>query len=184
MTPDDVRSAAARFPRGLDVFYEIPIDGDPAALVAAIARAGGKAKVRSGGVTTDAFPEARDLARFIVTCVRSAVPFKATAGLHHPLRATYRLTYAADSPRGEMFGFLNVLLAGVFARAGLAAESVAELLTEREAAAFRFGTAGIEWRGWHVGTDAVAHARNALVVSFGSCSFQEPIEELEGLGLL
>jgi hypothetical protein len=183
-TPDAVRAAAARLPRELAVFYEVPIDNDPAQLVAAIAAVGGKAKVRAGGVTADAFPQAEDLARFIATCADAAVPFKATAGLHHPLRATYRLTYDANSPRSEMFGFVNVLLAAAFARAGLSASAVAELLDEREWAAFRFLADAVEWRGQRVGITALSETRVSLALSFGSCSFSEPIEELVALGLL
>ncbi|MDQ3951273.1 MAG: hypothetical protein M3282_13145, partial [Gemmatimonadota bacterium] len=167
-----------------DVFYEIPIDSDPGPLVAAISRVGGKAKVRTGGVTADAFPRAADLARFIVTCAEAAVPFKATAGLHHPLRATYRLTYDPDSPRGEMFGFVNVLLAAAFARFGLGTDAAVDLLLERSRAALRFSTDGVEWRDRRVGIGALAATRGALALSFGSCSFTEPIEELEALGLL
>jgi hypothetical protein len=183
-SPDDVRAAAARRPKDVDVFYEIPIEHDPEQLVAAIARAGGRAKVRTGGVTADAFPRADDLARFIVTCARAAVPFKATAGLHHPLRATYGLTYDADSPRGEMFGFVNVLVGAAFARAGLETTEVAELLAERNATAFRFLTDAVEWRNSRVGMDALTETRATLALSFGSCSFTEPIEELGALGLL
>jgi hypothetical protein len=182
-SPDDVRAAAARLPKELDVFYEIPIADDPGQLVAAIARAAGNAKVRTGGVTADAFPRTADLARFIVTCAHAAVPFKATAGLHHPLRGTYRLTYDADSPPGEMFGFVNVLLAAAFARAGLAASDVAELLEERTPTAFRFLSDGVGWRGHGVSMNALVETRAALALSFGSCSFTEPIEELEALGL-
>jgi hypothetical protein len=182
--PDDVRAASARLPSEIDVFYEIPVANDPAPLLAAIARVGGKAKVRTGGVTEDAFPRVEDLARFIVTCARAAVPFKATAGLHHALRATYRLTYDADSPRGEMFGFLNVLLGAAFARDELTAHVVAAVLVERDPSAFRFTADGAEWRGRRISARAVAETRGALALSFGSCSFTEPIEELSALGLL
>ena len=91
----------------------------PAPLVAAIARRGGRAKMRTGGVTAEAFPTAAQVLRFLRACTEARVPFKATAGLHHPLRAEYRLTYAPDSPRGTMFGFLNVFLTAVLLRHGL-----------------------------------------------------------------
>jgi hypothetical protein len=182
--PHEVNAAAAKLPRNLDVFYEIPIDGDPAQLLAAVARARSKAKVRTGGVAPDAFPPLADLARFIVRSARAAVPFKATAGLHHPLRATYPLTYETDSPRAEMFGFVNVLLAAAFAHAGLDVDDVAEALAEREVDSFRFGGGGVEWRGRRVGTAALAETRGTLALSFGSCSFAEPMAELHQLGLL
>jgi hypothetical protein len=181
---DDVVAAARRLPPQLDVFYEVPIDTDPAPLVAVIGRVGGKAKVRTGGVTSDAFPHAMDVARFIVACARAGVPFKATAGLHHAIRASYRLTYDEHSPRGEMFGFLNVLVASVFAHTGLGAPEVSDILAERDAGAFRFLPDAVEWGGRQVTREAVAQARVSLALSFGSCSFTEPIEELRTLGLL
>ncbi len=109
-TPEDVAAGMAAF-SGLEVYFEIPHGDDPAALMAALAEHGGRAKIRSGGVTGDAFPTAAEVARFIVAASSAGVPFKATAGLHHPLRGDYRLTYEDDSPEGTMHGFLNVFLA-------------------------------------------------------------------------
>jgi hypothetical protein len=183
-TPADIVVIPDALPKHVDVFYEIPIDVDPKPFIAAIARAGGSAKARTGGVTADAFPSAADLSRFIVTCVRAGVPFKATAGLHHPLRASYRLTYEPDSPRGEMFGFLNVLLAAAFARGGAAGTEISELLTERDPRAIRFDADGVAWRDHRVSASALAEARRTVALSFGSCSFIEPMKELRELGLL
>ena len=84
--------------------------------LAVLSAAGARAKVRTGGVTEGAFPASHALARFIQSCADAGVPFKATAGLHHPLRGEYRLTYEPGSPHGMMFGFLNVFLAAAFAR--------------------------------------------------------------------
>jgi hypothetical protein len=183
-TPADVRAAASTLPKDLVAFYEIPIDDDPDPLVAAIARVGGRAKVRTGGTTEAVFPAAPDLARFIVACARAAVPFKATAGLHHALRGEYRLTYEPDSPRSEMFGFLNLLLAAAFAAVGLGPTDVVEVLTEANRSAFRFEKDGVTWRGRHMPIDSLAETRAILALSFGSCSFNEPIDELKALGLL
>jgi hypothetical protein len=183
-TAGEVAAAAVELPKDVDVFYEIPIADDPAELIAAIARTGAKAKVRTGGVTAEAFPPARNLARFIVACVQAGVPFKATAGLHHPLRATYRLTYDSDSPRGEMFGFVNVLLAAAFASNALSVDEVEALLVERDVAAMRFDAEGVSWRQQRVAVRQLAAARGAVALSFGSCSFTEPIAELKELGLL
>ena len=82
------------------------------------------------GITKDAFPKTSELIRFLRGCVQAGLPFKATAGLHHPLRAEYRLTYAPDSPTGVMFGFLNLFLATAFLRAGMAESEAARLLEE------------------------------------------------------
>jgi hypothetical protein len=171
-------------PPYLQAYVEVPIGADPAALVAAIGRAGGRAKVRTGGVTTDAFPPAAHLVRFIQACLSAKVPFKATAGLHHPLRAEHRLTYEPDSVRGSMFGFLNVFLATAFMADGLDDRSAAALLEEGDGSSIRFDDSGVEWKGRRLGLDAIRQSREAGIVSFGSCSFTEPIGDLESLGLL
>jgi hypothetical protein len=171
-------------PRWVQGYVEIPLDRDPAPLVAAIARHGARAKARTGGVTADAFPTAAALVRFIRACTDRGVPFKATAGLHHPLRAEYRLTYAPDSSKGTMFGFLNVFLAAAFIRHGLSDAEAEQLLEERSPGAFRFSDGGIEWRGHSLDPAALHEARAGGIVAFGSCSFEEPLGELRGLGWL
>jgi hypothetical protein len=146
--------------------------------VAAIAGACGRAKARTGGVTPDAFPEPATLLRFLRAVTAARVPFKLTAGLHHPLRAEYRLTYAPDSPRGTMYGFLNVFLTAAFLRAGLPDAEAVKLLGERSAGAFRFMPDAIEWRGHRVDRATIAATRTEGIGGFGSCSFTEPVGEL------
>ena len=174
----------AAVPRWAQVYVEIPLDRDPAPLVAAIARHGARAKARTGGVTPEAFPPAADVLRFLRACTAAGVPFKATAGLHHPLRAEYRLTYAADSARATMFGFLNLFLAAAFLRQGLADAEALRLLEERAPDAFRFTPEAIEWRGHRLDRAALGAARAEGIVAFGSCSFTEPVGELRGMGVL
>ena len=171
-------------PRWVQAYVEIPLDRDPAPLVAAIARHGARAKARTGGVTRDAFPSADALARFLRACATAGVPFKATAGLHHPLRAEYRLTYAPDSAKGTMFGFLNVFLAAALIRQGLSEAETEQLLEERSPGAFRFSDGGIEWRGHRLEPTALHEARAGGIVAFGSCSFEEPLGELRAMGVL
>ena len=166
-------------PRWAQAYVEIPLDRDPAPLVAAIARRGGRAKARTGGVTPDAFPPAEAVARFLRACTDAGVPFKVTAGLHHPLRAEYRLTYAPDSPRGTMFGFLNVFLAAAFlqARDGRTRTRSA---CWRSAHPRRSGSPPTPSNGAGTGwTGARSRRRGrAGIVAFGSCSFTEPVSEL------
>jgi hypothetical protein len=171
-------------PSSFQTYIEIPIDRDPSHLIAAIGQGGRRAKVRTGGVTPEAFPQTGDLIRFLRETVRLAVPFKATAGLHHPLRAAYRLTYAEDSPSVTMFGFLNLLLAVAFLRSGMEEPDVARVLEEGEPDAFQANDAGITWRNRRLGLKALSDARRLGMISFGSCSFTEPIAELEALHLL
>jgi hypothetical protein len=171
-------------PRWVQPYVEIPLTRDPAPLVAAIARRGARAKARTGGVTADAFPAPADLLRFLRACTGAGVPFKATAGLHHPLRAEYRLTYAPDSPRGTMFGFLNLFLVAAFLQQGMGDGDALRLLDERSPEAFRFGPDLIEWLDHRLTRAAVVAARAHGIVSFGSCSFTEPVDEARHLGWL
>lgn len=180
----EIRTLKAALPSWVTAYIEIPIDGDPAPLVGAIGESRLRAKVRTGGVTADAFPTAIDLARFLSACVEADVPLKATAGLHHPIRATYRLTYAPDSASGTMYGFLNVMLATAALRAGATLDDGVQLLEETDITAFTFETDAVRWRTWRLATADLLAARQHGAVSFGSCSFREPLDDLAGLGLL
>jgi len=182
-SPDAVAAAMRAVPEELDRYVEIPIDGDPTALVRAIGAAGAYAKVRTGGTSPDAFPVSDDLVRFLVVCVRHGVPFKATAGLHHPLRGEYPLTYEPNAAAGRMYGFLNVFLASAFLKEGMSAPDARQLLEEQDAASVRFDRSGVAWRGHRLGIEQLLAART-MVKSFGSCSFREPIDDLGEIGLL
>ncbi len=165
------------------VFVELPVRDDPEPLVAAVAAQGMRAKVRTGGVTVEAFPAADDVARFLLTCARHGVMMKATAGLHHPLRGEYALTYEPHAARGAMFGYLNVFLAASFARRGKTPDTLAQLLDERDIRAFRATDAGVSWRDHTLSTKTLAADRAGFAVSFGSCSFREPLDDLSALPL-
>jgi hypothetical protein len=171
-------------PESLQAYVEIPVNTDPAALVKAVAQRRGRAKIRSGGVTPDAFPAAADVARFIDVCLQAGVPFKATAGLHHAMRGEYPLTYAPNSPRGTMFGFLNVFLASVLMAYGMDREKGTRLLEETSTFAIQISDVYIGWRGHQLDLGEVAAVRDRSIVSFGSCSFTEPIDDLTALGLI
>ncbi len=179
-----VASLLGQMPEYLEAYVEIPVDEDPTPLVRAIAEHGGRAKIRTGGVTPESFPSAAAIARFIAACVEAGVPFKATAGLHHPLRAVYPLTYAPDSPRGTMFGFLNLFLAAAFMSHGLNSTDAVRLLEESDPSSLRVTEETVEWRGRRLGAGEIAAARGRTIVSFGSCSFTEPLGDLAALGLL
>jgi hypothetical protein len=181
---DDIARARAILAREMEAYVELPVAGDPGRLVGAVGRAGMRAKVRTGGVTTDAFPEPADLTRFIASCVDAAVPFKATAGLHHPVRAEYRLTYAAASPTACMYGFLNLLLAAALLRAGASSAHAMQALEETDAHAIEFDDGGVSWRGRRVGVEQLAALRRDGAIAFGSCSFEEPLADLRRLALV
>jgi hypothetical protein len=183
-SPEAVERLLSRLPSDLQPYVEIPVTRDPAPLAAAVARSGGRLKVRTGGITLDAFPTAADLARFLRAARDAGVPFKATAGLHHPLRSEYRLTYEPGSACGIMFGFLNLFLATAFLGAGLEDAAAERLLEERDRGAFRFDGDGVEWRGHRLDLDRIRRTRESAIISFGSCSFTEPFDDLHSLGLL
>jgi hypothetical protein len=146
-----------------------------------VRRAGCFAKYRTGGVDPEAIPSISDLAAFIVACAERQLPFKVTAGLHHPVRAAHPLTYEPDAPHAVMHGFLNVFLAAAFARQGKC--EIEPILAETDPAAFCLKEHA-HWRDWSLGTEQIREGRQRFVHSVGSCSFDEPVQELKALGLL
>jgi hypothetical protein len=183
-SPDDANEALDGLPPGLAAFVEVPLDADLGALLAVLKARGARAKVRTGGVVPEAIPGPSDLARFIVACASAGVPFKATAGLHHPVRGEHALTYEPDAPRAMMHGFLNVFAAAALAREGAAVAEVEGLLREEGREAFAFEPDGLRWRGRRIPTTALLACRASFAASFGSCSFAEPVADLATLGVL
>lgn len=134
----------------------------------AVAGAGLAAKVRCGGLTADAFPTPEQLGGFITAAVHAGVPFKATAGLHHAVRAV-------DPGTGfPHHGFLNLL--GAVVRAVTGDRAVAAALAVEDGAA-------LAAQARDVSPDDAARAR-ALFTAYGSCSTSEPVEDLVALGLV
>lgn len=181
-TTPEIASAMSFVPRTVQGFFEVPVSPDPEPLIAELRRSGGRAKIRTGGVTAEAFPLVGDVARFILRCHEHRVPFKATAGLHHPLRAEYRLTYDEHPPMGMMYGYLNVFLAAVYAHIGVDASWLEQVLLETKPKAFLFTDAGVTYRGRTVTTDTIREVRRTFAIAFGSCSFREPVDDLVPLG--
>ena len=184
-TPDLVDEVWDEIPDDLFPFFEIPAQGDARGFIAALPGHGAAAKIRTGGVTPDAFPTPERVALFIDACRLADIPFKATAGLHHALRGEYPLTYDKGAPRGAMFGFLNVFAAAALAHARrLDLPALADCLTEADSRAFTLTDEGLSWRRHTMDTTQLARAREMFSISFGSCSFDEPAAELRTLGLI
>jgi hypothetical protein len=179
-----IRGAANAAGSDITLFAELPIGGDLETLLGAAKSANIKAKIRTGGVTPDAIPSPENVVRFMRCCISAEVPFKATAGLHHPIRAEYPLTYEPAPPLGVMFGFLNVFLAAGFMRNGMADADVLQLLDERDADAFSVTPTRVRWRDAVLDEARIEAMRGHVALSFGSCSFSEPVEELRTLALL
>ena len=168
----------------LPVFWEVPPDRAEQT-IALLAEFNSDAdsptfgyKLRTGGVTADAFPTSMQIAKALVTPDTHQVPLKFTAGLHHPLRQ-YR-----KEVETKMHGFLNVLGAALLAAEHRwDASQTAIMLDEENADSFSFTDDFFAWREWQLDTKRLQYRRR-FVVSFGSCSFDEPRDDLRALNLL
>jgi hypothetical protein len=180
---DEIKRLSEIIPPELDTFFELPWSSN-SACITAIANCGRRAKMRTGGETADKFPAAESVIEFIRRCEAVNVPFKATAGLHHPLRSVHRLTYQPESPSAMMHGFINVFLAAAFLRAGMATSVATQLLEEQSPEALQFHSEAIEWRQHKLMRDEITATRRGFAVSFGSCSFIEPVDDLKSLHIL
>src|SRR6185312_670299 len=107
----------AELEAGIPVYVEFA-PGDADAILPVLVRRGARAKIRTGGVTAEAFPSGETMADFLLACARARVPFKATAGLHHVVRGSYKLTYELESAQAKMHGLANVFLAAALAWRG------------------------------------------------------------------
>ncbi|MES2522386.1 MAG: hypothetical protein V4617_06800 [Gemmatimonadota bacterium] len=188
---DAVHALAAATPQTLETYIEVPLgapSGEIDAMIAAIAKSGRRAKMRTGGITADAFPTSEAIVTFLQSCIAHSVVAKATAGLHHTLCGYYPLQYDDESPTSAMYGFLNVFLtAALLAKGGTRPDALL-LLDENNPKAFELNDLSVGWRGPE-GTVVFDRAllqqvRQGLLVSFGSCSFTEPVQESRALGLL
>ena len=177
----------------LDLFLEVPLRRDAVAGLSALCAAAAEhnsqqavparttvgLKVRCGGAEPTDVPDAEDVAALIVACRDAGVPFKATAGLHHPVR------HYDDGLDTEMHGFLNVFAASVLAAEhALDRADVQAILREDNADNFRFLKDAFAWRDLTVSLDDIEYARDTLALSFGSCSFEEPVDHLRDLELI
>jgi hypothetical protein len=187
--PARLVAAIASIPAGEGapaIWFEVPYDGGwpqaPDDAVAALAEVAAAvplpvgAKVRCGGLELRNFPTVEELAAFVVAAQARRVPWKATAGLHHPFRGKHGAFM--------MHGFLNLFIAAVLLHAGaIDAQRVVQVIGEPDARAFSVDGAHVSWHGIQVSPDEVAAAR-AHATSYGSCSFSEPVLDLVRAGLL
>ena len=166
---DDARVEAIEVPPAAAAGVDVPVDEvyverpvDRLDWLDEVAGLGRRAKVRCGGASS---PSVAELAAFVRRCRELRVPFKATAGLHHPVAAPGR------------HGFLNLLAAAAFGDEERA-------LADEDPTAFGLGDGRFAWRGHEADAAEIARVRRNVFVSFGSCSVAEPVDDLEALGLL
>lgn len=186
--PEDVDLAsleeARAIVRDLPVFWEVPAQrAEKTIALLAEHNSDEEAatfgyKLRTGGVTADAFPSLADIAQALVTPATHQLPIKFTAGLHHPVRQ-FR-----DEVKTKMHGFLNVLGAAVLAAEHQwDADQAAMMLEDEDPGSFLFTDDFFAWRNSKIDTERLQYRRR-FVRSFGSCSFDEPREDLRVLNLL
>jgi hypothetical protein len=136
-------------------------------------------KIRCGGLEASAFPSVQQVAFVLAACRNHGVPVKATAGLHHPLR---QFDAALHTP---MHGFVNLFVAGVLAHVHRLSEApIQAILADEDAASFAFTDDSLRWRDLEASVEQIAWCRENDVTSFGSCSFDEPRDDLRALGWL
>lgn len=181
ITPEALRDAIALVPATFHRFAEWPLSADPAPFVTVVEGTRVAAKFRTGGIVEDAFPEANMLLSHLAAVIAAGVPFKCTAGLHHPLRGRYRLTYDHGSAQGMMYGYLNVMLAALALQRGLDRATALAILQESEPGAIQIGETAIRWRDMAFSESDVKMLRGLGFQSFGSCSFREPMDELSAV---
>jgi len=180
-----IETATNALPRGVTAYFEVPVDEAMPDLIAAISLADQRAKIRTGGITTDAFPTTAEMIRFVRVCLAANVLFKATAGLHHPIRCFRPLTYENNAPSGTMHGFLNLFLMTGFAREGYRPALLEDLMEEEFEEVFQFDETSATWReDYTLNIWQLERLRSHGIQSFGSCSFDEPIGDLQKLGIL
>jgi hypothetical protein len=178
-----VERIARLVPERFERYVELPLDEHLSRLLDAAAAAGLYAKVRTGGLTADAVPAPAILARFMTACAVREVPFKATAGLHHPFRGSYPLTYEPQSASATMHGFLNLAVAGalLYTRR-IGEQEAAEILGAEEL--FVVAPEGLRWRTHTITGEELSFSRAHLFRSVGSCSFEDALGDLRRSGWL
>jgi hypothetical protein len=174
---DQVDAVEARLERapateGVEARVFLEVRPDDGAALDAVAERGAGAKIRCGGPTPDMFPSPAELAHFVCGCRDRGLAFKATAGLHHPIRD------------GIVHGFLNLLGASMLAHAGAEPRELAAVLLEEHPNALTLSDEAFNVRGRAFGAEEIAAVRERLFVGYGSCSFSEPVEDLRALGIL
>ncbi|MBD1846274.1 hypothetical protein H6F89_23215 [Cyanobacteria bacterium FACHB-63] len=184
LLPVEIQSIRLEIPAEVDTFFEIPFNVDLEPYLDILPQIGAGAKLRTGGITSNAFPDSTQLGQRIVSLAKARIPFKATAGLHHALRG-HCLTDALNETSTTMHGFLNVAIASAFAyQQAIPLNEVVAILEESSIDSFQLSDIEIGWHERSLSISTIEHSRQQFFRSFGSCSFEEPIHDLYDLKLL
>lgn len=177
----EIDRLAKLVPGGAITYFEVPMCETAPQIFAAVQAAGARIKLRMGGATANAFPAPKAVAQTLAELAERHLVFKATAGLHHPVRGRYALTHAEDSPRATMHGFMNLACAAAVLHFGGEAEEACDVLEEEWPGAWQVTPEAIAWQQNSWNADELREVRQKFFAGFGSCSFEEPMQELESL---
>ncbi len=183
-TPALIPVIRCAVPARYELFLELPLNGDLPALGAATRAAGAEAKIRTGGIRPEDIPQPEAVLEFLAVCAGLRLPFKATAGLHHPLRGRAPLTYLSGCDTAVLFGYLNVLAAAAVLWHQRPVTEAREWLLADDRQAFRVGPDGLRWRAFQLDHVMLAATRREFMRSIGSCSFTEPLDEIGALTMV
>jgi hypothetical protein len=174
-----IEGALELMPESLFPWFELPANQDVRGMVAALSEMESGAKIRTGGTVPEAHPSPLEVARFLCACKAAGVPFKATAGLHHPFR------HRAESVGCDQFGFVNVFVGAALLWHGTVEQEELEmLLCDGHGRNFEFTPTNVGWKGRTLALGEIREARERFATSFGSCSFDDPLGDLRSLHLL
>jgi hypothetical protein len=182
--PHLIERIAKKLSAGLEVYFEVPIDSDSNLALKTIRAAGARAKIRMGGVVREAIPGLRSVAEMLKALAEIRLSFKATAGLHHSLRSAQPLTYEPQCSTAIMHGFVNLTAAAALLYFGGTVDEAEQLLAEEDQTAWHVSGDSLRWRDRTLTTDQLAAVRQHFFMSIGSCSFEEPVQDLKSLGWL
>ena len=136
-------------------------------------------KLRCGGVDSHMFPNVENIVHTILLCRDLNLPMKFTAGLHHPIRSY------SESVKTKMYGFFNIFIGGMIAhKFSLEPDALISILIDENPKNFTFNENGLNWKSFSVSNSEIQKYRKESFISYGSCSFHEPKEDLQQLGLL
>ena len=181
----EIQQAINHLPKGIESFLEIPLDENLENYLAVLKGTKVAAKIRTGGLSTEVFPPVDRLCQFIFASAEAQVPFKATAGLHHALAGNYAVSYKGKSFSTNMQGFLNLsILAALVYGQKLTQSEALTVLQESSSTNFKFQEDNITWHNHYLNLAELQKSRKCFFRSFGSCSFQEPLDELREFQLI
>jgi len=177
-SPSEIEALRDIAAAGPELYLECQPGSELPSLLESIHRIGARAKLRTGGIRAEDIPAPEAVVEFIAACAARRLPFKATAGLHHPVAGSYPLTYDAGSACATMFGYLNLVLAAALLWSGGSTDHARAVLVAQDRSRLAATDTALSWGEVTCSTGAIMRARREFMMAIGSCSFTEPLSEI------